>query len=157
MINSTYIFPNREVNLKTIRDYTAVYYGGLFDVIKEYPEYFMDYVLADGEKIEVVSYKLYGSENYADIILMVNNEVFLWGMPYNGDIIYEQKEAMEKFLRSKLNVSSDNEDFNSIIDAYGEEVDEVNSQKRIYKVPRPDRMNNVLSIINTYRQENILG
>ncbi len=35
--------------------------------------YFQDYIVSDGEKIEMVSYNLYGSKDYWWIIAMINN------------------------------------------------------------------------------------
>lgn len=151
MTNAVYKYSQLETNLKTHRDYTSVYYGGLFELLQNYKSYFMNYSVADDEKIENISYALYGSENYADVILLVNNEVFLWGLPYNSDVLYEQTETMEKFLRNQLNMSSESVDFEDIMEQYKLELESTNSIKRTFRVPKPESMNDVLRIINKYR------
>ena len=155
MNNTAYTYPTRKISLKTVRDYTAVYYGGLSDIFDQYPDYFMYYDIIDDEKLENISYKLYGSEDYADIILAINNEVFLWGLPYGSDIIYDQQDTYVSLLEASLNVySSGNSDFEAIAEEIGVTLDQENSSKRIYKVPKSKSINNVITLINNYRDEN---
>jgi hypothetical protein len=46
--------------------------------------------LKDNETIELVSYNTYGTEDYWDLLLLINNRDPLFGMCYDYDMIYDR-------------------------------------------------------------------
>lgn len=78
-------FDNRTV------DYTiSNYYSkkiNLFDYFLEYSDYIEMYEIVDNDKIERISYELYGSANYWDILILLNDRNPLFHMPYDFDYL----------------------------------------------------------------------
>lgn len=59
----------------------------IYDFTKSHPNLFSSYRLMDDEKLENVSYQLYGTTDYWDMLLMLNDMNPLFDMPYNSDTI----------------------------------------------------------------------
>jgi len=156
MINSIYTYDKFERDNKIVNDYTSILFNNLNELLENYDDYFMIITLNVNEKMENLSYKLYGSENYADLILACNDENFLWSSPYDQDILLEHIDNIFEEYTSYLNVKTfDTEksyrDFKYQIQ---EEIDNANSSKSSFKVPKPEYLSDVLNIINNYKLEN---
>lgn len=155
MQNTLYTYDRRIVNDIDVTDFTSVYYGKMLELFESYPDYFMTYEIEIDDKLENVSYRLYGSTDYADIILAANNDVFLWNMPYSSDITIEESNLLQKLLSSELKVTEDSSDeLLDIFDSIDEGITLKNTRKRIMTVPKPDKINSLISIINRSREEN---
>lgn len=157
MYNCIYKFDRRVVNSIEVTDYTSVYYGALIEVFKSYPDYFMVYETSTDEKIENISYNLYGSENYADIILLSSGIIFLWGSNYNSDVILEQSEAFQRVIVNELNIENNSsQDIIDVFNGIDDKISDINSKKKILTVPKPENLNMLLSIVDNYREKNRL-
>lgn len=55
------------------------------DFITSHPNLFSSYRVMDDEKLENISYQLYGTSDYWDLLLMLNDMNPLIDMPYNSD------------------------------------------------------------------------
>jgi len=153
MKNTVYNYNKRKTLDFEVPDYTSLYFGELSSVLNLHPEYFSFVDVAVDEKIENVSYQLYDSENYSDVILACNSENFLWGIPYNPDVLYEQKERIFLMLSYQLNVSGSNENFNELIDGINEKLEDINSKKKRWRVPKPEYLGDVIILINNYKKD----
>lgn len=157
MKNTVYTYPERVVGDIQARDYTAVYYGGLKDVIEERSDMFEFTEVYDDEHIENLAYELYGDENQGDTILASNLEVFLWSMPYNSEVLYEVQNFYKEFLTKELNiVSGDSRDIGleALLKDISDYVEKQNSEKRVFKVPKSNRLTDIISVIDSYRIQN---
>lgn len=140
-----------------LRDFTSYYYGGLQALFDQYPQYFEYVDVDDNLKIEVLAYTRYGAPDFADVILACNSEVFLWSMPYNTDVLIEQKEALAKILVTELGINTSDprfEDFQVFLDFIDEDVESRNTDKRTLRVPKVRNMSDVVNLIKTYRRAN---
>lgn len=153
MENSVYKFDRRVVYDMDVTDYTSVYYGKMKEIFKNYPDFFMSYEATTDDKVENIAYKLYGSENYADVILAVNSSVFIWSASYNNDVLEEKNTSLLSLLKLELNVT-EGEKIETLYANISEKSDSSNSSKKIITVPKPDKLNSLLSLINTYRNKN---
>lgn len=155
MVNSVYKFDRRVVYDYDVTDYTSVYYGQLRELFKQYPDFFMIYKADVDDKVENISYDLYGSEDYADVILASNGSVHLWGMAYNNDVVLEQVSSLEKIIRKELDITEDSPEYlMEVFYSIEEKVNKLNSAKRDLTVPKPSKLNIILSIIDRYREDN---
>jgi len=154
MKNTVYNFNTiQTVDGKILRDFTSVYYGGLTELLSNYPEYFDFIDVGTNEKMENVSYDLYGSVDYADVILACNEENFLWCMPYGNEVVIQHSENIRDYIDRNTNFLQPLDaavEFSSIF----EEVDYNNSQKRKFRVPYPEKINAIISLIENYRRQN---
>jgi len=57
------------------------------DFIISHPNLFSSYKVMDDEKLENISYQLYGTTDYWDLLLILNDINPLIDMPYNSDTI----------------------------------------------------------------------
>jgi hypothetical protein len=155
MRNSIYQFYDIKRDQKVVKDFTSVYFSNLFNILEQYDDYFMIIELGENDRLENVSYQLYGSENYADLILACNDENFIWSSPYDQDIILLLTENILDEFREEMNI--DNFDNNPSYRAFKEQVhlilDDRNSKRKKFKVPKPENLGEVLNIIDNYIKE----
>jgi len=160
MKNSVFTYDRREIDGYNVTDYTSYYYGGLLELFKQFPDYFSLYSIEVDQKIEEISYELYGSVDYADIILAANNNVFLWSSPYNSDITYDQTIALTGIISKELDYnelqdgSEARANLERVIDNIGNKVNTENTNRKSITVPKPKKLNTLLAIINNYRKDN---
>jgi len=158
MKNNIYKYDRREIGGFDVTDYTSYYYGGVLDLFKQYPTYFTLYSVDIDEKVENISYDLYGSTDFADVILAANNNVFLWSSPYNSEIMYEKTVALTGLITKELDFAElqGNENFKDIIERIEEKINLENTNRKTITVPTPKKINILLSIVKDYRAENHL-
>jgi len=156
MENSVFKYTRRIEKDFDVTDYTTVYYGKLLELYQNYPTFFTSYEMKIDQKMEEISYELYGSVDYADLILSANNDVFLWGMSYNTDIVIDQSDALKIIIRNELNIPNEGvtESLLEVFDIIENNVDLSNSRRRTITVPKPEKLNTILSLVDDYRTEN---
>jgi len=155
MKNSLYKYDRRVIDGLNVTDYTSIYYGKMLELFKSKPDYFMTYEMQMDEKLEGISYKLYKSENYADIILAANNDVFLWNMFYNSDIIMDQVSSLHTIIKKELDLNATlTEDALSIFDNISVTIEDINSKRKSITVPKPEKLNALISLIDKNREDN---
>lgn len=71
--------------------------------VKEYlaslnPEWLFDYKLQEGAKIETIIKDFYGSTKYTDIIMLLNNREYIFGLPVVYDVLEDSvTQTIEDF------------------------------------------------------------
>lgn len=65
----------------------------IIDFLSTHPELFVSFKVMDDEKLENISYKLYGTSDYWDLLLMINGMDPLVDMPYNSDTIINKVQT----------------------------------------------------------------
>ena len=81
----------------TVADYFQYYTTGLENVIDS--EMLMVTERHDNERSEVLSYVFLGSENLADTLLALNNDVFLWDSPYDNNMMETVVDVTFDFIK----------------------------------------------------------
>ena len=128
---------SRKINLSSI----------ITDAIKQ--EYFVTYEIADNDKLERISYEIYKSTDYWDILLLINSLDSLTDMPYDF-------ETYTSSIDSYLNAYSiDIYSNNSISDTRMQELktefyekNRINNEKlRYIQVIPPIKMQSFLKLI----------
>ena len=154
MKNSVFTYDRRKIDGYDVTDYTSYYYGGLLELFKQFPDYFSLYSVHIDEKIENISYELYDSVDYSDVILACNNDVFLWSTPYNSDIIYEQVSSLVGLITKELDFAElqGNDKFAAIIERIEEKINIENTNRMTITVPTPKKISLLLSMVKDYRK-----
>jgi len=157
MKNTAFTYENRESTLGESRevfrtkDYFSQYYGGIDELVKANFNFFEYVNIDNNNRLEIISYDRYGSENYADLIVMINQANFLWMIPYDSDIQISIGDAYSSYLTLELNSAKD-ADKDVFIQNYGvERSQNENSQKRKIIVPKTQNIQDVVGLIDNFR------
>lgn len=152
MTNTVYIFDKMIRDDYEVRDFTNYYYGNISNFFRQYSELFEPYTLEDDEKMENVSYKLYGTTDYADLIVAVNQDVLLWNVPYNQDINKDRIDILFKLISNSIDSIGSEERKNKKAYILAEElIEEQDNLKRNIIVPKKDQISTVVGLIERYR------
>lgn len=157
MKNTIYTYPERVIGNIQARDYTSIFYGGLEEIVREKSDMFEYVEVFDDEHIETLAYELYADENQGDTILAANQEVFLWSMPYNSDVLFELQGFYRRFLTKELNIGNGDtraNDLEQVLSDIDDYVELQNSEKRVFKVPKSTRLTDFVSVVDSYRIQN---
>lgn len=153
MQNTVYTYDTLASKDYEVADFTSRYYGNISKFLKQYSNYFTIYKLDDDEKIENVSYKLFNTTNYADLILAINEDTFLWNVPYNQDINAEQAELLAKVMLNSSDIANmDTYEKNAMIQIAQNSIDTLNEYKRNILVPKNEFISTVIGLVERYRQ-----
>lgn len=88
-----------EGNIFEIEDYTNL--ADLTSIIDEYREEMLDYQVSNDERIEVISYNIYESSNFWDLLLLINNIRDWRLLPVNQDKLQAKlNEVYEEWLEA---------------------------------------------------------
>lgn len=78
----------------------------LYNILQEFAdsgilsEYVQMYRISDDDKLERISYDIYGTTDYWDLLLQINDTQPLFGMPYSLDVIIDSaNEYWEKYSK----------------------------------------------------------
>lgn len=96
MKNSILKYDYREINDMNVQDYTSFDVTQINDFIIEFTElgYFDWYKTDDDDKLERISYELYGTSEYWDLLLLINWRNPLIDMSYNFDVISDIADSI---------------------------------------------------------------
>jgi len=153
MQNTVYTYDTLTSSDYEVADFTSRYYGNISKFLRQYSNYFTVYKLEDDEKIENVSYNLFNTTDYADLILAINEDTFLWNVPYNQDINAEQSELLAKIMLNSSDIINMNMyEKNAIMQIAQGSIDRLNEYKRNILVPKNEFISTVIGLVERYRQ-----
>jgi len=132
-------------------DYWQWYITGIESLINE-----NDFVLSDrydNERSEVLTYNFYENENISDVLLLVNNDNYLWDAPVDGDLLDEVIDNKFNYFKkiNKTPLSTDEEMYweNKI----KEKSVLMNNVQREIVIPIRSELQKVIRNINKFIQE----
>jgi hypothetical protein len=137
MINNKYFekFSTVEFNGVLTRDFINWY-----DVVglAERGDFFMNYIIENGENLDTIAYKLYGNTSYYWIILLLNNiQDAFYDLPLSEDEI--KKVVLQK-------IEAEGKDISEFYKYYNEES-ERNNKKKYVRVVSPDKIKQFISML----------
>lgn len=136
-----------------VADYTSRFYGSISKFFRQYSNYFEVYKLEDDEKLENVSYKLFNTTDYADLILAINEDTFLWNVPYNQDINAEQTKLLAKVLLNSADLVNMNTlEKDRVSEMAKDSIDRLNEYKRTILVPKNEYLSTIIGLVEKYRE-----
>ena len=94
-----------------IADYFQWYISGISDLTND-----QEFVLTDrydNERSEVLAYNFYENESVADVLVLANNDNFLWDAPADYDLLWDITENKYGYFRKehKVQMSVDEEEY----------------------------------------------
>lgn len=153
MRNAVYEYDTFLRKNKLVRDFSSIYFNNLQQLFEEHSEYFTTIDLSEDERLENVAYQLYGDENIADLLLAINDENFIWSSPLNQDILLEQSKIVLKEYAENLNIHNFNENLSylELQEKINQYIDDSNSKRKKFKVPKADYLGEVINLVNNYK------
>jgi len=127
----------------------------LYNILQEFSnkgvlgEYVVTYRIADDDKLERISYDLYGTVAYWDLILQINDKNPLFEMPYSLDTIIDSSEEYWTNYSNLLYFQAPLCDahLNRLINDEIEKMKEQNEIYRIIYLIKPSKMQEFLKIL----------
>lgn len=104
----------------------------------------------DDDTFEKISYRLYNSSNYWDIILLLNNRDPLFDTAYNFDVLEKYSEdRLQDIVNDYAKKENPlDEEYQAVLkDKYLDEAMQENEKMRILSVPRPEQINSLIMIL----------
>lgn len=126
----------------------------IFNLFNEHQDLFVTYQIENDDKIERISYELYGTTDYWDILLMLNDRSPLFEIPYGYDPIHDYAKIQIDIYRNLIYSHSplllartDN-----LFDDLSEELLDNNETIRTMYIIKPSRMNDFIAVLkeNSY-------
>ena len=154
MINTLLTYELEELDEFIVSDYTSkkVDIYNLFQEMKDngtLADFLEVYRISDDDKLERISYSIYGTADYWDILLQINDRNPLFQMPYNLDTTFEIAEAMWNNYSDNIYFQSplDSNLLQSLIDEEIERLKEKNEFYRFIYIIKTSKMNEFLKIL----------
>ena len=154
MINTLLTYDLEELDEFIVSDYTSkkVDIYNLFQEMKDngtLADFLEVYRISDDDKLERISYSIYGTADYWDILLQINDRNPLFQMPYNLDTTFDIAESMWNNYSDNIYFQSplDSNLLQSLIDEEIERLKEKNEFYRFIYIIKTSKMNEFLKIL----------
>ena len=139
---------------ETVGNYiVSDYFSKKIDIYKlfslDLTQYLDVYKMPDDDKLERVSYELYGTTDYWDLLLMLNDRNPLFDMPYNFDNLsdgateFVNKYSSLIYFNSPLNETRTAE----LIEEWKSKVENQNDKLRFLYIIKPTQINNFIKLL----------
>ena len=154
MTNSILNYTNEELDEFIVPDYFSKKID-IYTVLQEFSEagtlgeYVVSYRMSDDDKLERISYDIYGTPIYWDLLLQINDKVPLFEMPYSLDTIIASSEEYWNnysnllYFQAPLNSGV----LQALIDEEIEKMKEINEIYRIIYIIKPTKLQEFLKIL----------
>jgi len=127
-------------------DYTSRNFTKLVTQIKDLPSNLFEwYQMKDNDKMERVSYELYGTTDYWDLLILINDLDALFGMPYSYDIYHTAaNETVNKYIANSKSMILPDTHIQYMHDAYEDHYAAQNERGRTIKIVKPSKLQEFL-------------
>ena len=144
MKNTIIKYTKEELDEYIVSDYFSkdIY---VYDVISEISQFLEIYLIDNNDQLENISYKLYGTADYWDVLLLVNNRDPLFQMPFDYDYIENARDkTLESFSNTVSNLTEDKK--KEFGEKFLEKLQEENESYRFIYVVKRQNINDVLTL-----------
>ncbi len=127
----------------------------LYNILQEFSDagilanYMQVYRIADDDKLERISYDIYGTTAYWDLLLQINDKNPLFEMPYSLDTIIDSSEEYWNNYSNLLYFQAplDTAILQTLIDEEIEKMKEKNEIYRVLYIIKPTKLQDFLKIL----------
>jgi hypothetical protein len=142
MKNKIINFDKEEVDDYIVSDYFSKDIR-ISDVIEELSDLIVTYKVTNDDKIERISYELYGTPDYWDVLVLLNSDDPLYNIPTTYDYVYDATTSFVDTFPSPITEVRKQE----LFDQFLEEKAEENEEKRFIYVVRESRLSEFVTIM----------
>jgi hypothetical protein len=141
--------------------------GNINDVVASVPDYFSKdinvfeifddvsdmldvYQCDDDDKIERISYELYGTTDYWDLLLLLNDKNPLSQLPYNESVLQQSTEAHINLYKNYIYSHAPllQTRTNELLAEFLQQDKENNEKFRFLYIIKPTKINDFIKIVN---------
>lgn len=127
----------------------------IWDLWENVQDYIQTYKIQNNDKLERISYELYGTTDYWDILALLNQRDPLFQMPYDYTTLYENaSNYLNQYIyyiysHAPLN---DTERIQELLDEFINDFDEVNETNRYIYIIKPSKIGEFIKLLkdNSY-------
>lgn len=150
MKNTILKFDQEEVDDFIVSNYFSKnisIYSFLTESIKS--EYFTTYKILDNDKIERISYEIYGTTDYWDLLLLINDREALCGMTYDFETCTSNVESYINKYEFEIYSNNDISDQRKeeLLEEFYEKYKLRNELNRYMYIIKPSKMQDFLKIL----------
>ena len=146
MQNSVLVYDSMTSDNYIHADYTSRDFTKLHSIITKWDQSIFEwYKVNDNDKMERISHQLYGTTDYWDILVLINDLDALFGMPYAYDILDASSvETVNKYITAKTRVIMPDAHVQYMHDEYEAMNNTENEKHRIIKIVKPSKLQDFL-------------
>jgi len=142
LTNTILNFKRKEIGTYSVVDYTSLDLQKMRAYINSIPQDSFEYFnVVNGDRFERIALQLYGSSNYWDVLLLINDRHPLTGLPFDFDTISNLAESTilsyESIILKKPVPSKSRE---ILYTKYEHELFVENEAQRLIKIIKPSKM-----------------
>jgi len=148
MKNTVMKYETEELDEFIVSDYFSKSID-VWSIFSEIESYLSIYKMDNGDKLERVSYELYGTTDYWDVLLLINDRTPLFDMPYDFETLSETALANVNYYK---NFIYDNAPLNQsrVDEFYTELMSEVQNENEFFRyiyVVKQSKINDFVSLL----------
>ena len=150
MKNTIMTFDKREFTDEFINDYTSRNFRPIAQMQEVSDNIWIDYItLVDDQKVEQISQDLYGSPDYWDILMLINNRDPLFDMVYKFDVLsLIATNTIEKYASDYSGVYKQ-ETFDDLAAEKLQQLQDESDVLRTFKIIRPSKISEFVKLLRT--------
>lgn len=134
-------------NLKYVHDYFSRKIT-IFDIFGDVEDMLTIYQMQNNDKLERISYELYGTTDYWDILLMLNDKNPLFETAFDEDLIQQATADTINYYRNYIYFGSLVQSrVDQLVEEYLDRNHDENEKNRYIYVIKPSRINDFISMI----------
>jgi len=135
----------------TITDYWQYYITGIEKIVNE-----KDFILTDryeNERAEVLAYNFYENESVSDVLVLINNDNYLWDSPSDYDLIWDIVDNKMNYLRALNKANFNEQEKNYWREKIQDKAEEARNIQSSIVIPNRSSLQKVIRTINQYLEE----
>jgi len=132
----------------TITDYWQWYTTGIESLIND-----QEFVMTqryDNERSEILAYNFYENEAVADLLVLINNDNFLWDAPADFDLLWDITDNKMKYLEDQNKIAFNEDQKNYWREKMEAKVSSTNSIQSKIVIPDRSYLQRVIRNVNEY-------
>jgi hypothetical protein len=152
-------FPKTEKTLRnkysagllTTADYWTWYTTGVESIVNE-----QDFVLTDrydNERTDVLAYNFYESESTADVLVLINNDNFLWDAPADFDLMWDITDNKMEYLLTLNKLPFEESEYNYWREKMSTKTEKTHDIQSEIVIPNRNTLQKTIRKINEYLEE----
>jgi hypothetical protein len=138
-----------EIHKNPIQEYYKTFWEHKSDHDMPCPEYFTTYKILDNDKIERISYEIYGTTDYWDLLLLINDREALCGITYDFETCTSNVESYINKYEFEIYSNNDisDERKTELLDEFYEKYKLRNEMNRYMYIIKPSKIQDFLKIL----------
>jgi len=132
----------------TVADYWQWYTTGIEKIVND-----QDFIITDrynNERSDILAYNFYENESLADLLILINNDNFIWDTPGDYDLLWDITDNKMNYLRNLNKVDFTQEEIIYWREKMEKKTEEVHQIQSNIVIPKRGSLQKIIRTINNY-------